>query len=123
MDRSGPIPLISARPALTVKSIPLSAACTRRPGRSMLKRCHIGEYACHVQAELPLTNVGGAAHTATWLPLYARLGDQIKGDDLGELRVALWLGPHGEHGRLNGGECAAYCTGRADTANRACACA
>ena len=71
---------------------------------SMAKCCPFTRAGERLQAEVRLTEVGGAAHTATWLPLYARLGDQIKSDDLGELRVAVWLGPHGEHGRLNRGE-------------------
>lgn len=54
------------------------------------------------QAEISLADIAGNGLGPTWLPLYARLGDEIQREELGKIRVAAWLGP-GSSGRLGTG--------------------
>ena len=58
-----------------------------------------------VQAEGRLAEVGTYFMKPRWLPLYARHGKDIQTDHLGEIRIATWLGPTGDHGRLQMGAC------------------
>lgn len=65
------------------------------------------------QAEIPLVDVKGDGLSPRWLPLYAKLGDEVQREDLGKIRVAAWLGP-GADGRLEPGASVQTCAASED---------